>query len=379
MALDLITGHQGVAHISAEQISTINKAMMDGYGDNKVMRMKNGTLTQDGLIIEVATGYWRANGFDIEIQEAETVYIDPSSIGMSRIDNVYVELLQDIPTGAQRAEIVTIQGEEAASDPTAPDAPTSPYLNTDILLDVIPLASVTVTEGVMVLTDLTEDFDLVTPSELAAVEGEALAAQSAASTAQTAADNAQQAIAPIEASSTASQAYAIGEQFILNGLLTEATAAISQGDTIVVGNAGNAKLSDSVTDQLSTLKDALDDLTSEKFNVSVESDGVKTNRTLLNSLFELIDFSKITKNSKFVTYRTTVKIYYHIGLVTPSEIQFYASQFTSPGIFTRIITINSTTSGNTYINCPNINSPSFTAGNDTGTTPSAGLTYGIIY
>ena len=154
MALDLITGHQGVAHISAEQISDINKAMMDGYGDNKVMRMKNGTLTQDGLAIEVATGYWRANGFDIQIQESETHYIDPSTIGTSRIDNIYVELLQDIPTGAQRAEITIIMGEEAAS-PVAPDDPTEPYLNTDILLDAVQIGTITVTEGAMVFTDLT--------------------------------------------------------------------------------------------------------------------------------------------------------------------------------------------------------------------------------
>lgn len=169
MALDLITGHQGVAHISAEQISDINKAMMNGYGDNKVMRMSGGAITQNSLTLEIATGYWRANGFDIQIQESETHYIDPSTIGTSRIDNIYVELLQDIPTGAQRAEITIIMGEEAAS-PVAPDDPTEPYLNTDILLDAVQIGTVTVTEGAMVFTDMTEAYDLVTPSDLAAVQ-----------------------------------------------------------------------------------------------------------------------------------------------------------------------------------------------------------------
>ena len=170
MALDLITGHQGVAHISAEQISDINKAMMNGFGDNKVMRMTGGAITQNALALEIATGYWRANGFDIQIQESETHYIDPSTIGTSRIDNIYVELLQDIPTGAQRAEITIIMGEESAS-PVAPEDPTEPYLNTDILLDAVQIGTVTVTEGAMVFTDLTEEYDLVTPSELAAVLG----------------------------------------------------------------------------------------------------------------------------------------------------------------------------------------------------------------
>ncbi len=56
-------------------------------------------------------------------------------------------------------------------------------------------------------------------------------------------------IAPIESSTTASQAYAVGDQFILNGLLYKATAAINQGGTILPN--GNCALSSSVTDQLS--------------------------------------------------------------------------------------------------------------------------------
>ena len=165
MAIDLITGHQGVAHISADQIASINNAMMDNYGANKVMRLVGGELTANGLTIEVGTGYWRANGFDMEVQEAETIYIDPTASGLSRIDNIYVEILQDIPTGSQRSEIVTVQGEAAAS-PVAPDAPTAPVLNTDILLQVTPLATVTVTEGAMVMTDLSVAYEMVTPSEL---------------------------------------------------------------------------------------------------------------------------------------------------------------------------------------------------------------------
>lgn len=55
-------------------------------------------------------------------------------------------------------------------------------------------------------------------------------------------------IAPVETVATASQAYAIGEQFILNGVLYTATAAISAGGTITIG--GNCTASDSVTEQI---------------------------------------------------------------------------------------------------------------------------------
>lgn len=58
----------------------------------------------------------------------------------------------------------------------------------------------------------------------------------------------EQMIAPVETSTTASQAYAIGEQFILNGTLYTATAAITAGGTITIG--GNCTASDTVTEQI---------------------------------------------------------------------------------------------------------------------------------
>jgi hypothetical protein len=239
--IDLITGHQGVAHISADQIASINNAMMDNYGANKVMRLIGGELTANGLTIEVGTGYWRANGFDMEVQEAETIYIDPTAAGLSRIDNIYVEILQDIPTGAQRSEIVTVNGEPSAT-PTAPEAPTAPELNTDILLQVVPLASVTVTEGAMVMTDLTIAYEMVTPSELEAVETIATGAQTTASNAQTAAGNAQttantastnatNALNMIRSTSSdaysSSKAYSVGDHVIYNNKVYKCITACS--------------------------------------------------------------------------------------------------------------------------------------------------------
>ena len=58
----------------------------------------------------------------------------------------------------------------------------------------------------------------------------------------------EQMIAPVETSTTASQSYAIGEQFILNGVLYTATVAITAGGTITIN--GNCTASDSVTEQI---------------------------------------------------------------------------------------------------------------------------------
>ena len=230
MAIDLITGHQGVAHISAEQIAELQRAELGGYGDNKVMRMIDGGVTYAGLTITVAAGYWRVNGYDMQIQEAEEILIDPTAAGMSRIDKVYAAILQDIPSGVQRSELRVVQGEESASTPTAPTKPTAPILNTDELLQIEEVCTVTVSDGAMTFTDNTIPYELANPEDIT---------------------DTQEMIAPIEAGPTASKAYAVGKQLIYNGLLYKVTAAIAQGDTLTVGT--NIELSDDVVTQLETL------------------------------------------------------------------------------------------------------------------------------
>jgi len=63
-------------------------------------------------------------------------------------------------------------------------------------------------------------------------------------------------VAPIETTTTASRAYATGQQFILNGILYRATANISSGGTINTGSGGNATTAADVTSQISNLEKA---------------------------------------------------------------------------------------------------------------------------
>lgn len=157
--IDLITGHQGVAHISAEQVSTINNIFMYGYGQNSIVRLLDGTIGQDGLAVVIGTGYWRANGYDMQVTDEETIRLDPTEAGLSRIDVLYAELLQDIPSGAQRVEFVVIQGEPDVS-PSEPPVPTLPQLTTDELLMVMPVAKCTISENIMTMTDETLPLDI---------------------------------------------------------------------------------------------------------------------------------------------------------------------------------------------------------------------------
>ena len=62
-------------------------------------------------------------------------------------------------------------------------------------------------------------------------------------------------IAPVMGEMIATQAFAIGEQFIVNSTLYKATKAIAIGDTISVGTGANDNcvLSDTIAQQLKTI------------------------------------------------------------------------------------------------------------------------------
>lgn len=93
------------------------------------------------------------------------------------------------------------------------------------------------------------------------------------------------AIAPTEASTTASQAYAIGERFWLNGTLYIATAAIASGGTIVTSGSGaNCKV-DVLGDDVSDLKSAVDDL-EETLSGGLDNLVVGTSEQLLSKTGE---------------------------------------------------------------------------------------------
>ena len=72
-------------------------------------------------------------------------------------------------------------------------------------------------------------------------------------------------IAPIE-DGTASKSYAVGEQFIMNDLLCEATRAIAQGDTMVIGT--NCEESEQLSKQIKDINNDLADLEIKKISTT---------------------------------------------------------------------------------------------------------------
>lgn len=165
-------------------------------------------------------------------------------------------------------------------------------------------------------------------------------------------------IAPVEASLTASRAYAIGEQFIYTGTLYTATAAITAGGTITIG--GNCTASDTVTEQIANVISG--------GSVSVTTDGVKTYQNLLNELYTLIDITKVSGKS-YLKYKDFIYIPTYL---TDSVIQFGCNSITSQKVSAIRATLRTSTSA-----YDNVNGTTYT--NESTVVPASGSTITIYY
>lgn len=140
---------------------------------------------------------------------------------------------------------------------------------------------------------------------------------------------AMQMIAPIESSLVASQPYAIGDQFVYNGLLYTVTAAISQGGTITID--GNCTLSSKVCAQIKQLKSLLKIKTKQ---VSFNSSGIGS-----------ISDSDIHSTDKILAVANTADRGYAVGVIiglgntSNGAVTLYAIK-QSGGAYTGNINVN---------------------------------------
>lgn len=97
-----------------------------------------------------------------------------------------------------------------------------------------------------------------------------------------------------EASATSTHAYAVGDYFIYNNVLYQATAAIAVGATIVPDT--NCKTTN-VTSELIQLNTSLANISQNTPDVIIDNTGRK-NGQMLFMLLQQIDFSKVNVNTK---------------------------------------------------------------------------------
>ena len=176
-------------------------------------------------------------------------------------------------------------------------------------------------------------------------------------------------LAPVESTTTASQTYQIGDQFIYNGLLYKATAVINSGGTITPD--GNCELSPTIIAQIGNGTD--------KGSVSVEANGNKTNATLLTELGALVDFTKISRTSMFVEHRvgtTTYDFSYPLLRYGTNMAQF-TSATSAVSVYINSFTVYSNQTGHTESTV--INSSSISNASGDTSKPTSGSKYTIYY
>lgn len=144
-----------------------------------------------------------------------------------------------------------------------------------------------------------------------------------------------------EASATSTHAYSIGDTFYYNDVLYKATANIGVGDTIVPNtNCTGITVMSEIQNQTAPtaaqisydgtssgltaddVQEAIDELAADKGSVQVTGDGTKTYTQLLNELFDLINFSKISMNSHLVYKQADLVESFPINQMSESLLTF---------------------------------------------------------
>lgn len=144
--MELVTGHQATPHITAEQVSRLLQGVTT-MDDTTVYRLpigNNCAVSVSSLDVSIDTGEIVLHGFHTTFEEDYTVTLDPTiDAAKSRIDKIVMEIIEDLTTGIQTANIEVVQGEESSS-PVAPATPVAPTSPTEKFLAVGVIATVTV-------------------------------------------------------------------------------------------------------------------------------------------------------------------------------------------------------------------------------------------
>ena len=146
-----------------------------------------------------------------------------------------------------------------------------------------------------------------------------------------------QSLAPIESTSTASRNYSVGQQFVYNGLLYEATSAIASGGTITPGtNCART----TVAEELSALNDSFTAVTrgTATLNSNVASGRIRWVKTYYAVYIECYDlkFTSTATGNVIGDLGTTVEsiLSYNfiilvqggnIRVTRTGELKYYAS------------------------------------------------------
>lgn len=141
MALHLVTGHKGEAHVSALDVGVFNAGIF-GSGthilpigskfdidvlSNNAVAIYGGELIMQGRHVRMHSGLM------------EQLTISNGTAGYNRIDLVVIRYTQDTSTGVENVEFAVIEGTPTTGEPTIPAYTTGDLINSGCTLHELPV------------------------------------------------------------------------------------------------------------------------------------------------------------------------------------------------------------------------------------------------
>ncbi len=151
MALHLITGHKGEAHISPIDIGAFNAGT---FGSGEYV-LNNGNKfaieTIDNNNLKILDGDVMMQGRHITLKSGtyEQITINNGESGMKRNDLIVIRYTKNEQTGAENVVLAVVQGEPTSGTPTDPELTTGDILSGNCLLHEMPLYRIQVTDYVV--------------------------------------------------------------------------------------------------------------------------------------------------------------------------------------------------------------------------------------
>lgn len=140
MTLHLIDGRAGRAHITSDDIARLNTALVgEKHCVFEYFENLKCTMQSSGRAM-ISTGAGMVDGHRFMVSSAETVQLGGGSVGMKRIDIVYVQHSiesGDVYTGKEKVEFSVARGTPHASNPLAPFVPSNAFAMWRIPVDGI--------------------------------------------------------------------------------------------------------------------------------------------------------------------------------------------------------------------------------------------------
>ena len=150
MALHLVTGYKGEAHITAEDVGAFNAGIF-GKGEY-VMNTGNCFAIEkiDFNNFKILDGDAMIQGRHITLKAGtyEEVTINNGNIGESRIDLVVMRYTKDEQTGVENVSFAVVQGEPVTSGtPVEPEVVTGDLLSGNCLKHEVPLYKISIVDN----------------------------------------------------------------------------------------------------------------------------------------------------------------------------------------------------------------------------------------